>query len=78
MFSDKPLRISMLWYLGMEGLGGIDLENDEDEDVGSSVFARVHPHHSSQGFEGPIKFSGTSPDLGDFRMRIVDGAYNDF
>jgi hypothetical protein len=30
---DIPSRNSIIWYHGLEGLGGIDLENDEDENV---------------------------------------------
>jgi hypothetical protein len=37
----------MIWYLGMDGLGGIDLENEEDENVRPlNEFSRVTPKHS--------------------------------
>ncbi|KZS99305.1 glycoside hydrolase [Sistotremastrum niveocremeum HHB9708] len=62
MNDDLPSRISMLWYLGMEGLGSVDLDNDEEED----------------GLEGPVRFSGSSPELGDFTVRIVDGPRNEY
>ncbi|KAF8448061.1 glycoside hydrolase family 63 protein [Boletus edulis BED1] len=55
-----PSRISAIFYLGLEGLGGIDLITDEDEN----------------GIDGPIEFSGATPDLGDFTIRIVDGDQN--
>ncbi|KAF9232974.1 mannosyl oligosaccharide glucosidase-domain-containing protein [Melanogaster broomeanus] len=50
-----PSRISTIFYLGLEGLGGIDLITDEDEN----------------GIDEPIEFSGTTPDLDDFTIRIA-------
>ncbi|KAJ7285598.1 glycoside hydrolase [Mycena rebaudengoi] len=38
------------------GLGGIDMDTDEDEN----------------GVDGDIKFSGSTPELDDFNIRIVD------
>ncbi|KAG9318385.1 glycoside hydrolase [Chiua virens] len=55
-----PSRISAIFYLGLEGLGGVDLITDEEEN----------------GIDGPIEFSGSTPGLGDFTMRIVDGDDN--
>ncbi|EPQ58475.1 glycoside hydrolase [Gloeophyllum trabeum ATCC 11539] len=55
-----PCRTSFIFYAGLEGLGGLDMETDEDEN----------------GLEGPVKFSGTSPDLDEFILRIVDGPDN--
>jgi mannosyl-oligosaccharide glucosidase len=63
----------MLWYMGLEGLGGLDLENDEDDRVRLHLL-RISMFLSFQGFIGPVKFTGTSPELGDFKMRIVDGS----
>ena len=31
---DQIMRISPIFYMGMEGVGGIDMETDEDENVG--------------------------------------------
>lgn len=31
--ADRPLRTSMIFYMGMEGLGGLEMETDEDENV---------------------------------------------
>ncbi|KZT28597.1 glycoside hydrolase family 63 protein [Neolentinus lepideus HHB14362 ss-1] len=56
----RPSRTSFIFYAGLEGLGGLDMETDEDEN----------------GLEGPVKFSGSSPDLDDFSIRIVDGPNN--
>lgn len=53
-------RISTIFYLGLEGLGGIDMVTDEDEN----------------GIDGPVEFSGNTPDLDDFSIRIVDGPNN--
>lgn len=30
---EKVSRISVVFYMGMEGLGGIEMETDEDENV---------------------------------------------
>lgn len=31
------------------------------------------PAYRFQGIDGPVEFSGTTPDLDDFTIRIVDG-----
>lgn len=36
------------------------------------LYTIITVSHKIQGLEGPVKFSGTSPVLGDFTMRIVD------
>ncbi|KAG1883181.1 glycoside hydrolase [Suillus subluteus] len=56
-----PSRISTIFYLGLEGLGGLDMVTDESEN----------------GIDGPVEFSGTTPDLGDFTIRIVDAPDNE-
>jgi len=68
-----PSTISTIFYLGLEGLGGVDLITDEDENVCAVTPDPSIPAHSSQGIDGPIEFSGTTPDLDDFIIRIVDG-----
>ncbi|THU99363.1 glycoside hydrolase [Dendrothele bispora CBS 962.96] len=55
-----PSRSSMIFYFGLEGLGGLDMESDEEEN----------------GVEGEIKFSGSTPELDDFTIRIVDDPHN--
>ncbi|KAL1717272.1 glycoside hydrolase family 63 protein [Schizophyllum commune] len=55
-----PSRISTIFYMGLEGLGGIDMVTDEDEN----------------GLEGDVEFTGTSPELDDFTIRIVEGPDN--
>ncbi|KAK7023769.1 mannosyl-oligosaccharide glucosidase [Favolaschia claudopus] len=57
---DMPSHPSLIFYLGLEGLGGIDMDTEEDEN----------------GLEGDIKFSGSTPELDDFTLRIVDAAGN--
>ncbi|KAJ7684923.1 glycoside hydrolase [Mycena polygramma] len=57
---DKPSHPSLIFYFGLEGLGGIDMDTDEDEN----------------GLDGDVKFSGSTPELDDFTIRIVDGPSN--
>ncbi|CAL1704069.1 unnamed protein product [Somion occarium] len=56
---DQPSRISTIFYAGIDGLGGIDLETDEDENV-----------------HGPVVLAGSSLELDDFTLRIVDDPDN--
>ncbi|KAH8833864.1 glycoside hydrolase [Flagelloscypha sp. PMI_526] len=56
-----PTRTSMIFYFGLEGIGGMDMDTEEDQD----------------GIEGPVKFSGSTPELDDFTIRIVDGPDNE-
>ncbi|KAH9946321.1 glycoside hydrolase [Epithele typhae] len=55
-----PSRVSPIFYIGLEGLGGIDMESEEHEN----------------GLEGPIVFTGSTPELDDFTIRIVEGPEN--
>lgn len=34
---DIPSRTSFIFYFGVDGLGGLDMETDEDENVGSYI-----------------------------------------
>ncbi|PPQ81232.1 hypothetical protein CVT25_015756 [Psilocybe cyanescens] len=56
----KISRVSPIFYFGLEGLGGLDMETEENEN----------------GIPGEIKLSGSSPDLDEFTIRIVDSADN--
>lgn len=58
--ASRPSRISTIFYMGLEGLGGIDMVTDEDEN----------------GLEGDVEFTGASPELDDFTIRIVEGPDN--
>ncbi|KAJ7752098.1 glycoside hydrolase [Mycena metata] len=60
MNPDVPSRTSLIFYFGLEGLGGIDMDTDEQDN----------------GLEGDVKFSGSTPELDDFTIRIVDGPSN--
>ncbi|TFK42937.1 glycoside hydrolase [Crucibulum laeve] len=55
-----PSRISTMFYFGLEGLGGLDMETDEDEN----------------GITGELKLTGSTPELDEFTIRVVDGPYN--
>ncbi|VDC05344.1 unnamed protein product [Peniophora sp. CBMAI 1063] len=56
----RPMRTSFIYYAGIEGMGGLELDTKLP----------------SSGIEGDIKFSGFSPDLDEFTIRIVDGPEN--
>jgi mannosyl-oligosaccharide glucosidase len=56
----KPSRVSVIFYAGLEGLGGLDMETDEDEN----------------GLEGDVILKGSTPELDDFTIRIVDDLEN--
>ncbi|KAG8755563.1 Processing alpha glucosidase I [Ceratobasidium sp. 428] len=64
--SGKPLdnstvsRNSLVFYVGLEGLGGINLETEETE----------------HGYEGSIELAGVTPELGEFSMKFADGPDN--
>ncbi|KAJ7581002.1 glycoside hydrolase [Mycena floridula] len=55
-----PSKPSLIFYFGLEGLGSLDLETDENEN----------------GLEGEVKLSGSTVELDDFSIRIVDGPDN--
>ncbi|THH08538.1 hypothetical protein EW145_g2643 [Phellinidium pouzarii] len=55
-----PSRISTIFYFGVDGLGGLEMDTDEDEN----------------GLEGPVTFSGSTPDLSDFIIRVEDDPNN--
>ncbi|KAF8803526.1 glycoside hydrolase [Phlegmacium glaucopus] len=57
---EKPSRISTIFYFGLEGLGGLDMETDEKDD----------------GITGEIKLTGSTPQLDEFTIRVVDGDVN--
>ncbi|KAG6827909.1 hypothetical protein H0H92_010007 [Tricholoma furcatifolium] len=58
--ADLPSRISTIFYFGLEGLGGLEMETDENEN----------------GIRGEFKLSGTTPELDDFLIRVTDGPEN--
>lgn len=71
---ELPSRTSFVFYLGLEGFGGLEMETDEDENVScSKLVLSDYSDLISQGLEGIVKFTGNTPDLGDFTVRISDG-----
>ncbi|KAF9514510.1 glycoside hydrolase family 63 protein [Hydnum rufescens UP504] len=52
-----PSKTSVYFYFAMDGVGGLELENEEDD----------------YGIEGTVNLSGTAPEIGDFSIRIQDG-----
>jgi hypothetical protein len=46
-----------MFYVGIEGEGGIDIMNKL----------------SKKGLESPVRLEGDTPELGDFEIQIVDG-----
>ncbi|KAF8162958.1 glycoside hydrolase family 63 protein [Crassisporium funariophilum] len=56
----KLSRISTIFYFGLEGIGGLEMETDENEN----------------GVKGEIRLAGSTPQLGDFTIRVLDGANN--
>ncbi|KAI9463402.1 glycoside hydrolase [Russula earlei] len=56
----KPSHTSFIFYVGLEGMGGLDLETDENKN----------------GIEGPIALTGSTPEFDEFNIRIEDGPNN--
>ncbi|TFL06922.1 glycoside hydrolase [Pterulicium gracile] len=54
-------RVSLVFYAGLEGFGSLDMETDEDEN----------------GLDGDVVLRGSSPDLDDFTLRIIDDIENE-
>lgn len=73
--TDVPSRISTIFYVGLEGLGGVDLDTEENENVCIIWFSHTTTQNSFalQGIDGPILYSGSTPELDEFTIRIVDG-----
>ncbi|CAA7265444.1 unnamed protein product [Cyclocybe aegerita] len=57
---DKISRISTIFYFGLEGLGGLDMVTEENEN----------------GIAGEIKLAGSTPELDEFTIRIFDSIDN--
>jgi mannosyl-oligosaccharide glucosidase len=56
----KPSRVSTIFYFGLEGLGGLEMETDENDN----------------GISGEVKLTGSTPELDEFTLRVVDGPNN--
>jgi len=76
----KPMYISTVFYSGLEGLGGLEMQNDPISQVRSIFFCSCVGVcvnlPSFQGFDGPVTFIGSTPDLDDFTIRIEDDPGN--
>ena len=48
------------------------METDRDENVHFSSFCGARTDTTGQGIKGEFKLSGSTPELGDFTIRIVD------
>ncbi|KAF9566233.1 glycoside hydrolase [Agrocybe pediades] len=57
---DKISRVSTIFYFGLEGMGGLSMESEEDEN----------------GVTGEIKLTGSTPQLDEFTIRVADSAEN--
>ncbi|KAG1139740.1 hypothetical protein G6F37_008922 [Rhizopus arrhizus] len=55
--NEVPAVTSVMFYVGIEGEGGIDIMNKL----------------SKKGLESPVRLEGDTPELGDFEIQIVDG-----
>lgn len=57
--ADAPdhLISTVVFYLGLEGLGSVQAMNEFDP----------------KGYKEPILMEGSTPDLGDFKLEITDG-----
>jgi len=47
--TEKPSRSSFIFYAGLEGLGGLDLETDEDENVCDNSFCSLRLLNNTSG-----------------------------
>jgi mannosyl-oligosaccharide glucosidase len=52
-----PLVTTMIFYAGLEGMGGLDISNERDP----------------LGYKGRVTIEGQSLDLGDFKIEITEG-----
>ncbi|KAF8226175.1 glycoside hydrolase family 63 protein [Tricholoma matsutake] len=57
---DVHTRISAIFYFGLEGFGGLEMETDENEN----------------GITGEYRLSGSTLELDEFVIRVVDGPNN--
>lgn len=55
----RGLKTTVIFYAGMEGLGTLEVERDESDDL---------------GFAGAVTFNGETADLGNFKLQITPGS----
>jgi mannosyl-oligosaccharide glucosidase len=53
----------------------MEMETDENENVGGVVRDDTSFLIIAQGIDGPVVYTGSTPDLDDFTLRIVDGLH---
>lgn len=74
------MHISTIFYSGLEGLGGLEMQNEPVPQVRyafSGWRMEAYTHQGNfQGFDGPVTFAGFTPDLDEFAIRIEDGPGN--
>ena len=55
-YAEKPLRSSIIFYAGMDGLGGLEMDTEENENVcclaEGLVIARCHTEVFYAGYRG--------------------------
>jgi len=73
------MHISTVFYSGLEGLGGLEMQTKPVAQVWSALTSVLgastnRPNH--KGIDGPVTYTGSTPDLDDFKIRIVDGPQN--
>ncbi|KAI8388237.1 glycoside hydrolase [Radiomyces spectabilis] len=61
MRKDAPSITNILFYIGLEGSGSMD------------IVSKL----SDKGLESPVRLEGDTPDLGDFEIQIVEGPLNE-
>src|SRR4051794_15754451 len=91
-FGADDSKYSVLFYIGLEGKGELELAAEEDSEVSNfwcfvptflklAIFLDLNrssliPCTFCQGLNGPVKIEGDTPDLGEFSLHIVDGTHN--
>jgi mannosyl-oligosaccharide glucosidase len=69
-----PSRVSILYHFGLEGLGSLQLDNPVGNGVCclADTLGKAWLIEQVTGLEGDISLTGATPQLGNFKLRIVD------
>ena len=77
LHKDRPSRVSLITYYGLESLGSLQLDSHDDEGKEVGHFKCLHLRRAdvffSQGIDGPITLTGSVQSLGGFAFRQVEG-----
>lgn len=77
LHEDRPSRVSLITYYGLESLGSLQLDSHEDEGKEVGQFKCTHIQRAdvifSQGIDGPITLTGSVQSLGGFTFRQIEG-----